>query len=98
MLEPCRDVNLRKEPLGAEYCGKLRMYDLDCDLPRVTQILGKIDRCHPALTQLALNTILAGKSRRQSGNRVISHLDCHSGLGHYLYKVVQHTAPARFKP
>jgi hypothetical protein len=50
-------LDLLHEPLGAEDGGQFGLQDLDRDLAVVLQVLGKPDRGHATLAQLALDPV-----------------------------------------
>ena len=57
MLEPGGDLDLAMEPLGAQRGGEFLAQHLQRDLAVVLQVLGEIDRGHPARTQLPLDRV-----------------------------------------
>jgi hypothetical protein len=75
MLEARSDMNLGKEPLGAEYCGELGEQDFDCDLSSVAEIFGEVDCRHSALTDLAVDAVSIGEG---SGEAVSG--SCHATI------------------
>ena len=77
MLE-CRDrPDLAHEPLGADHGGELGAEHLDGDPPAVLQVLGQVDRRHPALPQLALDLVPIGQ-RRLEGRDPLAHRTTHA--------------------
>ena len=63
-------LDLGEEPLTPDDGRQLGLQDLQRDLALVLQILGEVDRRHPALAQLPLHAIPAFESVVQSGDRV----------------------------
>ena len=61
MREPCRDLDLADKPLGAERRGEFRPQDFHRHLAMVLQILGKVDRGHPARADLFLDGVAVGE-------------------------------------
>ncbi len=57
MTERGGDVDFAEKPLGAERGRQLRTQDLERDPPVVLEVLGQIDRCHPAPAELALDRV-----------------------------------------
>ncbi len=62
-------ISLEK-PLGADHRGEFRPQHLDRDLAIVLEVVGEIDRGHPALADLALDAIAAGEGLLESGRRL----------------------------
>ena len=65
MAEPGGDLDLAQEALGAERGRQLGVEDLERDLAVVPEVLGEVDRGHPAAAELALERI-AGRPARPS--------------------------------
>ena len=61
MLQCRRGRDFLHESLGAKHGGELRFQHLHRDAPFVLDILGEIDRRHPALPKLSLNAIAVGQ-------------------------------------
>ena len=76
MIELRADADLLEEALGAKHRCEIRPEDLECHLAIVLQVLGEIDRSHPARTEFALERIAVDKSESQSGEKI-----GHGGLG-----------------
>ena len=69
VVEAGGDPDLVEEPLGTEHGGQLGPQHLERDLAVVLEILGEIDRGHPALTQLALDPVAVDEDgSRQRGH------------------------------
>ena len=66
MLERRGGLDLLDEPLGAEHGGELGLQDLDRDLAVVLEVLGQVDRGHPALAELALDPVAVGEGRGEA--------------------------------
>ena len=66
VLEVGRDLDLGQKALGAHHRGQLWLEDLEGDLALVLQVVGQIDRGHPALAELALNVVAALEGRVQA--------------------------------
>ena len=49
MLEVGRDLDFRQEPLGTHDRSQLRLEDFEGDLALVLEVVGQVDRGHPAL-------------------------------------------------
>ena len=77
MAEPGRDADLAQEPLGAEHRAELGVEHLDRHLAVVPDVVGQVDRGHPAAAELALERIAAGQLGSQGGLEVRHH-----GRGH----------------
>jgi hypothetical protein len=67
--EPRGDLDLAQEPLGTEDGGEFGPKDLDGDLPMMPQILCKLDRSHPAVSQFLLDAIAGSESRLRQARR-----------------------------
>ncbi len=50
----------RTKPLGAEYGGQLGSQQLHCDLAVVLEVVGPIERSHPAGSHLFLDGVPVG--------------------------------------
>ena len=61
VLEVRGGLDLREEPLGADRSGQLRPQHLHRDLAVVLQVLGEVDRRHPAPAHLPLDAIAVGE-------------------------------------
>ena len=70
MLQVRRCLDLRKEPLGSDNRSEFRLQDFECGLPLVLEVVGKVDRGHPALTDLTLDAVSALESCVQAGDGV----------------------------
>ena len=62
VLEVRRDVDLVEEAVRAERGAQLRSQDLHGDGAAVGEILGEVDRRHPAPAELALDAVPAGEA------------------------------------
>jgi len=49
---------------------QLGLQELDGDLAMVLEVLCKVDRCHPAAAELALDRVAVGKGESQSGEKI----------------------------
>lgn len=58
MLEVGRRL-IGEKTLAADDRRELRLEHFESDLPRVLQVFGQIDRGHPALPELALDSVAA---------------------------------------
>ena len=74
MVEPCRDLDLAQEALVAERRGKLGLQDLEGDGAVVLEVLGQIDRGHPAAAEFALDRVAAGEGGLQAREDLV-HLE-----------------------
>ena len=68
------DLYLGEETLGPDHGGQLGLEDLQRDVPLVLQVLGQVDRGHPALAELALDDVAAFECRVQLGGEVCHRL------------------------
>ena len=59
MLEVGGGLDLGQETLGPYDCCQFRLEHLERDLPLVLEVIRQVDRRHPALTDLALDTVAA---------------------------------------
>ena len=66
MLQVGGGLDLLEEPVGAHQGGEVRVQHLDRDLAIVLEVVGQIDRGHPAGTQLALDAVAAGEGAAAS--------------------------------
>jgi hypothetical protein len=57
----------RRTSKGADDGREFGPEHLERDLPVVSDILGQVDRGHPALTELTLDAVTASEGRPQSG-------------------------------
>jgi hypothetical protein len=57
MVEPGGDLDLAQESVVAQRCGKLGAEHLERHLAVQFQVLGEIDRSHPAAAELALDRV-----------------------------------------
>ena len=71
MLQGCRGLDLRQEPLGAEDSGQLGLEYLDRDFAVVFQVLGEIDHGHPALSQLTLDAVAVREGCSEAGLGIV---------------------------
>ena len=60
------DLDLSEEAFGPDYSRQFRLQDLESHLAIVLQVLGQVDRSHPALAQLSLDGVAAPKSSIES--------------------------------
>ena len=65
MLQLRGDADLLEEALGTEGSTQLRPQDLDRDFAIVLEVLGQVDRGHPARAKLALEAVAVGEGGRQ---------------------------------
>ncbi len=68
--EPGRGLDLAQEPLGAEGRRELGAQHLDGDGAVMLQVLGEVDRRHPAPTELALDRVAVGEGGLQTSEQV----------------------------
>src|SRR5213079_2920177 len=68
--EARRDFDLAEEPLRTERGSELGLQHLDGDLAMVLQVLGEIDRRHPAAAQLSLDQVTVGECRLERREHV----------------------------
>jgi hypothetical protein len=66
MLEIRRRLYLSQESLGPDYRSELRPKNLDCNAPVVLDVLRKVDRRHPARTNLPLDAIAVSECCSES--------------------------------
>ena len=79
VAEARRDLDLAEKPLRAERGGQLGPEDLYRDLAVVLEVLGKIDRCHPAAADLTPDGIAVGESGSQTLGDVAHDLRFRTG-------------------
>jgi hypothetical protein len=65
-------VDLGEKPLATHRRRDLRVKDLDRDTPVVPEIVGEVDRSHPARADLTLEAVTTGKSGYETG------IGCHA--------------------
>ena len=70
MLQAGGDADLAMEPLGAQAGNQLRAEHLQRDPAAVLQVLGEVDRSHPAPADLALDPVTLGKSSLEALKQV----------------------------
>ena len=63
MLEIRRHANLAQEALGAEHGTEFRVEYLECDVSRVLEVAGEIDRRHATASNLTLDLVPIGQPR-----------------------------------
>ncbi len=88
MAQPRRDLDLAEKAVGAYGVSELRIEHLERDLAAVANVLGEIDRRHPAAADLAFDPITAadrGDERGDSVRRALSErhgdrLACGAGI------------------
>ena len=61
MGEPCGDLHFAEEAIGAERRGELRPHHLHRHAAMVLEVLGEVDRRHPAFAQDPLDLVAAGE-------------------------------------
>ena len=61
MLKVGHGLDFDQEPLGADHSGELGAQHFDCDLAVVTEVMGEIDRGHPARCYLFIEAIAVGE-------------------------------------
>ncbi len=61
VCEAGRDFDLLEKPFRAECRGQLGLQDLDGDFAMMLEVLGEVDRGHPATPQLALEGVALGE-------------------------------------
>ena len=74
VLQVGGDPDLGQEPLGAEDRGEFGPQHLERDLPLVLQILGQVDRGHPAGAEFPLDPVAVGEGRGELGEHGSSPL------------------------
>jgi hypothetical protein len=65
-------LDLVQEPLGADQGRELRPQHLDGDLAVVLEIVGQVDRGHPARTQLALDPVAVTERRGEARRSTVT--------------------------
>ena len=70
VLQAGGDLDLPREPLGAEGGGELRAQHLQRHFAVVLQVLGEVDSGHAALSELPLDAVALGQGSLQSGYRL----------------------------
>jgi hypothetical protein len=70
MLEVRGRLDLGQKALGSDDGGQLGLQDLEGDLALVLEVLGQVNRSHPALTDLAIDAVAAFQGRVQAGGGV----------------------------
>jgi hypothetical protein len=65
MLQPGDDVDLAEEAVWPERMGQLGMEHFDRDRAVVSEILGEIDRSHPAAPEFALDRVAVAEGVRE---------------------------------
>ena len=66
MLQVCGDLDLFEKPFRIEGGGQLGPQHLDRDLAMVFEVLGEVDHCHAARTQLTLDSVAVAEGGFQS--------------------------------
>src|SRR5512146_3009569 len=67
MLQPSGEFDLPMKSVGAERGCQIRMEHLQRHRAIVLQVVGEVDRGHPAATQLALDAVPLRERRTKSG-------------------------------
>ena len=67
MLQACGEHDLALKPLGAEHRRDLGMEQLERDRAVMLQVVGEIDRRHPAAPQLPVEAVPVSQGGTQSG-------------------------------
>ena len=70
MGEACCNPDLAQEAFNAQLVAHLRVQDLQRDLAFVLEIVGQVDRRHPALAQLTLDGVAAFEGGVQAGDGI----------------------------
>jgi hypothetical protein len=70
MIESGGDPHFAQESFGTQSGRELRTQDLDRDTAIELQVLGEVDRRHPAMPQLALDRVAFGERSFQAGELV----------------------------
>ena len=70
MPEARRRLDFSEKPLSADDNRQLGLQDLEGDVAVVLQVLGQINRGHPALTQLTLDGVAALEGCIQTRDRI----------------------------
>ena len=73
VLQPCGQLDLAQEPLGAERGRQLRVQHLERHRAVVAEVGREIDRGHAAAAELALERVSVGQGRRERAVRIRAH-------------------------
>jgi hypothetical protein len=57
MLQVRRCADFGKESVGTDYCGELRLHDLQCDGPIVSEVVREIHGRHSTSADLAIHAV-----------------------------------------
>ena len=77
-------LDLAEKALRAERRGELGVQHLERDGPVMLEVLGKVDRSHPAAAELALERVAAGQGGLEAIEG-LSQMDCRTGLSLGVY-------------
>jgi len=69
VLQVGRRLDLGQETLGTDDRSEFRLQHLERDLPLVPEIVGQVDRRHPALAELELDAIAPFEGSVEAGDR-----------------------------
>jgi hypothetical protein len=82
MLQPGGGPDLQEESLRSQRGGELGAQDLEGDRPIVPEVVGEVDRGHPAASELTLDAVAIGQGGPeeigwvgQRGNRRVPFVD-----------------------
>jgi hypothetical protein len=70
VIEPGRDLDLAKEPLGAKGCGDGSFKHLEGDTAVMLEVMGEVNRGHPATAELSLERVTVLERLAQSDHGV----------------------------
>ena len=70
MLQVGRDLDLGQEAFGSDHRSQLRLQDLESHLAIVLDVVGEIDRGHPAFAELTLDGVAAFEGGVQTGDGI----------------------------
>jgi hypothetical protein len=73
VIQPCREGDLTKEPLGAKGGGELGPERFQGNGAVVLEIMGQLDRGHPAPSELAVHAVTLGQGSVQP-IELVTHL------------------------
>ena len=73
MIEPGGQVDLPEEALGTQGSGELRVEQLQSDPPVMLEVLGEVDRGHPAPTELTLEQVPPTEGLNKARGEVHRH-------------------------
>ena len=95
VLEPCGELDLAAEALGAERRGEIGVQHLERDRTVVLRVLREVDRGHPAAPELALDRVARAERRLQLVLEVRRHRVCRLASGSSQLRAEGPVWPAR---